>query len=163
MAKFVLGDSIEKTSVLENSLIKVTFTNKGGQLKQVELKKFKGQDSLPVKLAGSDFDNISYSINTGSASVQRSAETADLFSMGQTVTNKDGSQTLSFQLNPNDSSGRSITHEFTIRPDNYMVDFMVRMKNAAQLLTNNTDEPDLEICRCPGRMRISLTKSRIHK
>jgi len=139
VAKFVLGDSIEKTSVLENSLIKVTFTNKGGQLKQVELKKFKGQDSLPVKLAGSDFDNISYSINTGSASVQRSAETADLFfSMGQTVTNKDGSQTLSFQLNPNDSSGRSITHEFTIRPDNYMVDFIVRMKNAAQLLTNNT-------------------------
>ena len=138
VAKFVLGDSIEKTSVLENSLIKVTFTNKGGQLKQVELKKFKGQDSLPVKLAGSDFDNISYSINTGSASVQRSAETADLFfSMGQTVTNKDGSQTLSFQLNPNDSSGRSITHEFTIRPDNYMVDFIVRMKNAAQLLTNN--------------------------
>lgn len=139
VASFAPGDSTEKTSVLENSLIKVTFTNKGGQVKNVELKKFKGQDSLPVKLAGSAFDNISYTINTGTASIQRSAETADLFfSMGQPVTNKDGSQTLSFQLDPKDSSGRSITHEFTVHPDNYMVDFTVRMNNAAQLLTNNT-------------------------
>ena len=139
VASFAPGDSTEKTSVLENSLIKVTFTNKGGQVKKVELKKFKGQDSLPVKLAGSGFDNISYTINTGTTSLQRSAETADLFfSMGEPVTNKDGSQTLSFQLDPKDSSGRSITHEFTVHPDNYMVDFTVRMNNAAQLLTNNT-------------------------
>ncbi len=139
VASFAPGDSTEKTSVLENSLIKVTFTNKGGQVKKVELKKFKGQDSLPVKLAGSGFDNISYTINTGTTSLQRSAETADLFfSMGEPVTNKDGSQTLSFMLDPKDSSGRSITHEFTVHPDNYMVDFTVRMNNAAQLLTNNT-------------------------
>jgi len=139
VASFAPGDSTEKTSILENSLIKVTFTNKGGQVKKVELKKFKGQDSLPVILAGSGFDNISYTINTGTASLQRSAETADLFfSMGEPVTNKDGSQTLSFQLDPKDSSGRSITHEFTVHPDNYMVDFTVRMNNAAQLLTNNT-------------------------
>ncbi len=139
VASFAPGDSTEKTSVLENSLIKVTFTNKGGQVKKVELKKFKGQDSLPVKLAGSGFDNISYTINTGTTTLQRSAETADLFfSMGEPVTNKDGSQTLSFMLDPKDSSGRSITHEFTVHPDNYMVDFTVRMNNAAQLLTNNT-------------------------
>ena len=46
-------DTTEKNITLQNELIKVTFTNKGGQVKKVELKNFKGQDSLPVRLAGS--------------------------------------------------------------------------------------------------------------
>ena len=76
----VVNDSINKTTragdfqgavtgteqlvFAENELIRVTFTNKGGQPKVVELKKFKNQDSGLVKLAGTDFDKISYSINS---------------------------------------------------------------------------------------------------
>ncbi|MBO9682907.1 MAG: hypothetical protein J7502_09615 [Flavisolibacter sp.] len=42
----------EQLAVVENDLIKVVFTNKGGQPKVVELKRFKGPDSTNVKLAG---------------------------------------------------------------------------------------------------------------
>src|SRR5258705_9255036 len=34
-------DSVEKTLSIENDLIKVTLTNKGGQVKKVELKKYR--------------------------------------------------------------------------------------------------------------------------
>ena len=49
----------------ENRIIRVAFTNKGGIPKYVELKKFKNQDSGLVRLANSDFDRISYAVNTG--------------------------------------------------------------------------------------------------
>ena len=36
----------EKTETLENDLVRIGFTNKGGQIKWVELKKFKNQDQI---------------------------------------------------------------------------------------------------------------------
>ena len=48
----------EQLTEVENDLIKVVFTNKGGQPKSVELKKFKGPDSNNVKLADTAFEKI---------------------------------------------------------------------------------------------------------
>lgn len=133
---FGSGDTTEKKVVLENNLMKVTFSNKGGRIQKVELRKFKGQDSLPVRLAASDFDNISYTINTGTAAVQKSAETGSLwFNDVDTATGTDGNKRVSFTLKPQDSSGRYITHEFIIKPDDYLIDFVVKMNGAEQFLT----------------------------
>ncbi len=130
-----IADTTEKTFSLQNELVKVTFSNKGGQIKKVELKNFKGQDSLPLKLAASSFDNLSYTINTGTAASQRTAETGDLFFMaGDTVTNADGTKKISFVLTSPDSSGRSIIHEYSIRPGDYLIDFTVKMNKADLLL-----------------------------
>src|SRR4030095_7960874 len=60
----------ETTREIENDLLKITFTSKGGQPKKIELKKFNGQDSTPVKLASTDFDKIDYPINTLAGSSQ---------------------------------------------------------------------------------------------
>ena len=56
------GGGSEQLQVLENDLVKVVFTNKGGQPKSVELKKYKTSDSTLVKLAATDFDQINYTI-----------------------------------------------------------------------------------------------------
>ena len=37
-----------------------------------------------------------------------------------------------------DSSGQSITHQYTMRPDDYMVDFNIALNGADKLLTQNT-------------------------
>jgi YidC/Oxa1 family membrane protein insertase len=123
----------EQLVVVENELIKVTFTTKGGQPKKVELKNYKGQDSTLLKLAASDFDKISYSINTlGGAS----AQTSDLFfSKVDQKKNADGATIVSFTLSSSDSSGASITHEFIVKPKDYMIDFNVKMNGADKLLT----------------------------
>ena len=123
----------EKLVVVENELIKVTFTTKGGQPKKIELKNYRGQDSNLLKLAATDHDKLSYSINT---SLKSSAQTDDLFfSEVEQKKNADGGTTVSFTLSSSDSSGSSITHEYILKPKDYMVDFNVKMVGADQLLT----------------------------
>src|SRR6185437_6667632 len=70
---------------VENDLLKIVFSNKGGQPVDVELKKFKSYDSTPVRLVGPEC-RISYPINTGTGA----ADIADLyFEAGQVVRNPD--------------------------------------------------------------------------
>ncbi|MFZ9387104.1 MAG: membrane protein insertase YidC [Chitinophagaceae bacterium] len=133
-----VADTTEETTVISNRLMRVTFTNKGGQIRKVELKNYKGTDSLPVQLASSDFDGISYTVNSGAGGVQRTAQTGNLFfKPGKTILNADSSQTISFNLASADSNstGETITHEYTIRPDDYMIDFNIRMNGSDRLLT----------------------------
>jgi len=132
-------DSTEKTYQLQNDLVIVTFSNKGGQVKKVELKKFKSQDSSLVKLAATDFDGISYTVSTGSGTAQRTAETGDLFfSKVDSSTEADGSKKIAFTLATSDSSGRTITHEYIVHPDSYLVDMNIKLGGVNQLLDRGT-------------------------
>lgn len=127
------ADSTEKIVLAENDLIKVTFSSKGGQPKKVELKKFNGPDSNLVKIAGTDFDKISYTVITAN---QQTAQTSDLFfNKIDSSTDNEGNKKISFTLASSDSSGKAITHEFVIRKSDYLIDFNVRMDKADQLLT----------------------------
>ncbi len=124
----------EQTVTLENEVMKVTFTTKGGQPKKVELKQFKGRDSNWVRLASTDFDKISYPVNT---SANSSELTANLnFNKIDSSGNADGSKTISFTIASSDSvSTSSIVHSYTIKPGNYMLDFNVQLNGADKLLT----------------------------
>ena len=127
------ANSIEHLVSIENDLIRVTLTNKGGQIKKVELKKHRGQDSSLVKLAGTDFDKISYRISTGNNN-NGTAETGDIFFPKiDSVNNADGSKTISFTLSAKESIGTSITHEFILKKDEYMVDFNIKLTGANNL------------------------------
>lgn len=128
------GNGSENLLVAENDLVKITFTNKGGQPKMVELKKFKQPDSSLVKLASSDFDKIDYPVNAGG----KSAHIADLyFENGNKTQNADGSTTVTFTLRSGDSS-QSVTHQYVLKPDNYMIDFNLQLNGSDKLLEKNT-------------------------
>jgi YidC/Oxa1 family membrane protein insertase len=121
----------EEHVYIENKVFRITFSTKGGQPKAVELKNFKNADSSRVRLAGSSFDKIDYGINTGS---NAAARIVDRFFVASAVTmNPDSSQTVSFTL-PSDSAGPSVTHRFTVKKDDYMIDFDILMNRADQLL-----------------------------
>lgn len=129
-----IADTTEQLAQLENDVFKITFTNKGGQPKEVELKKFKTFDGKPLILQSGNFNKLNYPIKVGGKS-QQTSEIA--FVPSQKVVNADKSETISFTLK--DSSGaQSITHQYTIRPDNYMVDFNIIMNGTDQLLDQNT-------------------------
>lgn len=123
----------EQLLTVENEVMKIVFTNKGAQPKEIELKKFNAYDSTPVKIINPSADNrISYAINTGSGSSQIS----DLFfSEGKLVKNADGTQTVDFRLPAPD--GESIVHHYTIRPKDYMIDWEVDATNPSKLFTGN--------------------------
>lgn len=121
----------EQTSVIENNLIKVTFTNKGGRVKSVELKNYKSYDGSQV-LLGNDADKLGYDINTGKGFT---AFTNDLFfTPSAVVNNTDGSKSISFSLS--DSTQKKVVHNFTIKPNSYMIDWDVNVP-AATTLKNN--------------------------
>lgn len=124
----------EQVAVYENNLVRVGFTNKGGQVKFVELKRFKDQHEKLVKLASTDFDKIDYKIKSDAG------ETGNIkdyyFKANSVVSNSDSSQTISYTLG--DSSGRSITHEFILKKDDYMIDFNVKLSKANTFLDNET-------------------------
>lgn len=126
----------EELVFAENELFKIAFSNKGGQPKYVALKKFKSAvDSQQVKLAGSDFDKISYAINTGG---NQSAQTADLFFNNGVITkNNDGSQVVTFELKGGDSTHNQelVTHQYIIYPNDYKIDMNIALAQPEQLLT----------------------------
>lgn len=126
------SNDTEQLVTVKTELFTIAFTNKGGQPKWIELNKFKNMDSGLVKLAASDFDKISYIINTGNNQV---AQTGDLyFQPGNVVENHD-STIVSFTLKSSDSlASSSITHEFVVKPGNYMIDFNVQLEGADKLL-----------------------------
>ena len=59
-----VGQITETFTTLENKLVKVVFSNKGGRPVSVELKKYPGSDSSQVQLLASPFNNISYLIKS---------------------------------------------------------------------------------------------------
>jgi YidC/Oxa1 family membrane protein insertase len=124
----------EEITVVENELISIGFSNKGGQPAYVELKNYMSPDSTPVRLSGTAFDKFSYRINTGKNTVGEISEL--FFAKSPVVKNTDGSQTISYTLA--DSAGKSVTHKYTLPGGQYMVDWNISLNRADQLLGKNT-------------------------
>ncbi len=126
----------EQLVYAENSVFKVAFTNKGGQPKYVELKQFKSAETQqPVRLVSSEFNKISYAINTSN---NQSAQTADLyFTDGKVEQGPSGSQVVTFHLSGRDSAviTNYVTHQYIIYPDNYKIDFNILLNQPGQLLS----------------------------
>ncbi len=124
----------EQTSVVENEVFKVDFTNRGGQVKSVELKRYTSADGKPVILSGTSYDKISYSINVAP---NQAAQISELFFEAPVITkNADNSSTVSYRLAG--ATGEEIIHQFTIRPDDYLIDWNIQMKGADKLLTQGS-------------------------
>ena len=129
-------DSTGKVQLItvENKLLKITFSNKGGQPKEIEIKNFKTLDGKPLILQDGSFNNISYAINTGP---NQTAQTSDLlFTPSAVQTTSDSSQIISFHLKTN--SGESIEHQYILKPDDYMIGFNIKLNGANNLVTQNT-------------------------
>jgi len=124
----------EQVTTVENDLIKIAFTNRGGQPKWVELKKYQSPDSTTVKLAASEFDKITYLINTAP---NRTAEVTNFyFSGGQVQKAADGTQTITYQLQS--PQGQAIAHQFVLKPGQYMIDFNLQLQGVPQLIGGTT-------------------------
>lgn len=129
-----LGAMKATEAVLENDLVKIIFSSKGGSPSSVELKQYRAIDSSNVKLVSAAFNRLSYLINTG---VNQTSSSSDLyFSPSQVTKDAEGTSTLTFTLS--DSSGRSIEHRYRLKKSEYMFDWNLGVNGADKLFTNNT-------------------------
>ncbi|WP_235906020.1 membrane protein insertase YidC [Ginsengibacter hankyongi] len=123
----------EEFFTLENKVLKITFTNKGGQPKKVELKNFKTFDKKALILQDGSFNNISYTINTGN---NQTAQTSDLlFTPSAPKTDSNGNTIISYSLET--KSGQTIEHQYILQPDDYMVGWNIKLNGADKLITQN--------------------------
>ncbi len=128
------GEGKETLTTIENEVLKITFTNKGGQPKEVELKQYKTLDGKPVVIEKGDYNKLSYAVNSGDNQV---ANTADmLFVTGVKTDNPNKSQSISFILK--DSSGKQITHLYTLPANDYLMDFSIVLSGADRLISQNS-------------------------
>ncbi|MEO5683713.1 MAG: membrane protein insertase YidC [Chitinophagaceae bacterium] len=125
----------EKTMTVENEVLKIVFTNKGGQAKSVRLKNYKSVDSSLVELENDATDNLSYTVNTENPG-KKSAVTTDIFFTEGTLEKRpDGSQAVSFQATV--APGQIIVHQYVLKPNSYLVDWNVQLTGADKLLSQN--------------------------
>ncbi len=124
----------EQFFTLENKVLKITFTNKGGQPQKIELKDFKTFDGKPLILQDGNFNNISYAINTGN---NQTAQTSDLlFTSAGPQKSLDGKDMLNFSVQS--KGGQKIEHQYILGPNDYMMAFNIIMQGADKLITQNT-------------------------
>ncbi len=117
---------------LETDLLKVVFNTRGGQPESVELKKYQSYDSLPVRLA-SAADKVDYPVNiSGNSSMP---VTSLNFTPGSVTKNADGSQQISFDVTT--PGGAVLSHLFTLKEDDYRVDWDIKANGADKLFSNN--------------------------
>lgn len=122
----------ESLTEVNTDLIKAVFTNKGGQLKYVELKAFKGPDSTNVKMAGSDSDKVFYNI---AFAPNKTAAISDVYFATPEKTETSDSTVVTFKLSSKE--GQEIIHRFVVRPHNYMIDFNISINGVQQVLGAN--------------------------
>jgi YidC/Oxa1 family membrane protein insertase len=121
----------EQTTILENDLIKVAFTNKGGQVASVTLKKYKNSKKELVQLG--DSSSMSYAVNAGNNQTVQINQV--IFPVSNVSTVQNGVQKVEYAWTaPN---GKTIKHQFTLAKGKYNVDWNIIMDGADQLLTNN--------------------------
>jgi YidC/Oxa1 family membrane protein insertase len=124
----------ESTEEVNTDVLRIVFSNKGGQPQLIELKKFKGPDSTNAKLGATGFDKISYNIATAP---NRPAGIDTLyFATAEKAVSADSITTISYKLKS--AEGREITHQFVVKPNNYMVDFTITIDGVQQVLGANT-------------------------
>ena len=120
----------EQLLVIENEVVKVTLTNKGGQVAHVLLKNYVNPDKQPVVLG--DSTNLNYPINIAA---NQSAQINQLyFQNAQVLPAENGVQKVAFTLTT--PSGNTITHLFSLAPKQYNIDWKIQLNGADQLLTN---------------------------
>ena len=110
----------EKFFVLENELVKLTFSNKGGRVYSAELKNYKTHDSLPLVLFDGAESNMGFTLVTKN---NRIVNTKDLYfdQVSAIKKDKNGNQTLLLRLK---TTGKAyIDFAYTLPANDYMLGF----------------------------------------
>ncbi len=144
----------EEFYTLENNLMKITFTNKGGRIYSVELKNYQTYNSLPLIL----FDGSETRFGLNFFAQNRSIQTNQLFftpevnqkativtgpevkkgSEGKIKFNKQnpgGKETVAFRLEV--APGSFIEYSYTLEYNSFMVGFDVKMQGMNQYIASN--------------------------
>jgi len=127
----------EKLFVIENDLQKITLTSKGGQIKSVELKKYKTWDKKPLILFTDKTNSISYQIPIEN---NQFIDTKLFYfePVGSSFTvSGDSSKTFAMRLSVGD--GKYFEQRFTLKGNSYLVNYDVSLVGLNSIIPSNNN------------------------
>ena len=127
-ALFAASQGTEQLLTLENDLVKVTINTHGGVIEDVELKNYKDQQKENIHLVSAKNTRMVLSL----ATKQENIITSDLYF--QPVEAPEGQSPEALTLCLPLASG-SLDIDYTLRPDAYMVDMIIRANGISNLFT----------------------------
>ncbi|WP_026915554.1 membrane protein insertase YidC [Christiangramia portivictoriae] len=125
------------STTIENDLLELKISNKGGYIEEARLKNFKTFDSIPVYLIKDGNASMNMSLNTTDG---RTLNTQDLYFEPE-LTENNGNQILSMKLKV--SEDEYLEYRYAMRPGEYMLDFSVRSEGLTGVL-NSSATPVLD-------------------
>ena len=135
----------EKFYTLENELIKVTISNKGGRVYGVQLKKYSKKDStnkaLPLILFNDQDSKLGFTLATNNNRVLNSS---NLYFEPVTAISKDakGNQSLIMRLKTNGNG--YIDFVYTLPVNDYMLSFGIKANGMNTVLPSGTNSLDMQ-------------------
>lgn len=128
-----LSSATDAETVLENDVLKIKVSNKGGQISEVLLKNYKTYNKLPLYIIKDQ--NASFNLSFATQD-NRNLQTKDLY-FEPTLTMNGDNQVLSMKLKV--SADRYLEYRYELHPDDYMLDFAIRTQGMETAI--NTSQP----------------------
>ena len=119
------------TTTIENEVLLLKISNKGGQIVEAKMKQFVTYDSVPVYLIKDG--NASFGLDF-STSDNRVLNTQDLF-FEPSITKDNGNQVLS--LKAKTSSNQYLEYKYVMKPNDYLVDFTIKSKGLDNVISSS--------------------------
>jgi len=123
----------EATTTLENNLVYLEVSNKGGQIIEARMKNFKTYDSIPIYLVKDG--NAQFGLNF-STSDNRVLNTKDLY-FEPSLSQSGDNQVLSMKAKV--AADKYLEYRYEMKPDDYLVDFTIRSQGLNGIL--NSSQP----------------------
>ena len=120
-----------EVTTLENDVLTLKISNKGGQIVEAKMKNFVTFDSVPVYLIKDG--NASFGLDF-STSDNRVLNTQELYFEPSLSTNN-GNQVLS--LKAKTAANSYLEYRYEMKPDDYLVDFSIRTKDLEGLISES--------------------------
>ncbi len=130
-----------KISYIENELIKVGISNKGGRIVSVQLKKYRTHDSLPLLLC--DEDSSRFGLSFIAQNRVFSTDTLYFTPVGNSFTvNGTDSNKLSMRLQA--APGKYLEFEYRLKGNSYLMDCNINTVGMQDLIASNTSDLNLK-------------------
>lgn len=126
-----LPSATDAETLVETDLFQLKFSNKGGYLSEVKLKKFKTSDSVPIYIIREGNANFNISFSTTD---NRNLNTKDLY-FEPTVTKNGDNTVVSMKLKVSES--KFLEYRYELKPDDYMFGFNVRSQGLSDVINSS--------------------------
>lgn len=118
-------------TTLENEMLSLKISNKGGHIVEAKMKNFVTYDSVPVYLIKDGNSSFGFDFST---SDNRVLNTKDLY-FEPSLSNSDGNQVLSLKAKTGNS--QYLEYRYEMKPEDYLVDFTIRSQGLDNVLNES--------------------------